>query len=57
MVVFKVIGSSNELLALYFFSTSLRLLLDASSNIKQIIGVVPGMIGVVRTPQSFARLL
>ena len=56
IVVFKVTGSSNNLTALYFFSTSLRLLLDASSSSKKIIGEEPGMIGAVRTPHSFARL-
>ena len=56
MVVVRVIGSSNNLTALYFFSTSLRLLLDASSSSKKIIGAEPGMIGAVRTPHNFARL-
>ena len=56
MVTVRVEGSITTLAALCFFNTSLRLLLDASSSSKQIMGVVPGMIEVIRTPHSFARL-
>jgi len=55
MVVFKVRGFINILAVLYFFNTFLRLQ-DASSNIKKIIGVVPGIMELMCTPCSLVKL-